>query len=152
MEYNNYLNNMETELELQFEDDEYYLVDCEYNDTIATTDKILLKEYDGYMKKLSRKNCDIIRNEYDLDQLAKNECNNPDLSWENELAEEKFKKGFLKALALIGDNMLIQNEFDVEIVMECCGKVYSQHCDGKCENVKPLIDKDGFLILKRKTV
>ena len=115
MEYNNYLNNMETELELQFEDDEYYLVDCEYNDTITTTEKILLKEYDGYMKKLSRKNCDIIRNEYDLDQLPK-------------------------------------DEFAVEIVMECCGKVYSQHCDGKCEHVKPLIDKDGFLILKRKTV
>jgi hypothetical protein len=46
-------------MELQFEDNEYYLVD-ENNDTIATTDKILLKEYDGYMKKLSKQNCDEI--------------------------------------------------------------------------------------------
>ena len=34
--------------ELQFEDNEYYLVDGKTNDTIATTDKVLLKEYDGY--------------------------------------------------------------------------------------------------------
>jgi hypothetical protein len=45
---------------------------------------------------------------------------------------------------------LQQTEFDVEIVMGCCGKVYSQHCDGTCEHVKPLLDADGCLILKRK--
>jgi hypothetical protein len=45
---------------------------------------------------------------------------------------------------------LQQTEFDVEIVMECCGKVYSQYCDGTCEHVKPLLDADGCLILKRK--
>ena len=43
-----------------------------------------------------------------------------------------------------------QTEFDIEIVMECCGKVYSQHCDGTCEHVKPLLDADGCIILKRK--
>lgn len=42
-----------------------------------------------------------------------------------------------------------QTEWDIEIVMECCGKVYSQHCDGTCEHVKPLLDADGCLILKR---
>ena len=45
---------------------------------------------------------------------------------------------------------LQQTEWDVEIVMECCGKVYSQHCDGTCEHVKPLLDADGCLFLKRK--
>lgn len=44
---------------------------------------------------------------------------------------------------------LQQTEWDVEVVMECCGKVYSQHCDGICEHVKPLLDADGCLILKR---
>ena len=41
-------------------------------------------------------------------------------------------------------------EIEVEIVMECCGKVYSQHCDGTCEHVKPLLDENGCLILKKK--
>jgi hypothetical protein len=40
-------------------------------------------------------------------------------------------------------------EIDVEIVMECCGIVYSQHCDGNCEHVKPLLDSEGCLILKK---
>lgn len=43
-------------MRLQFDDNEYYLVD-KNNDTIATTVKLLLKE-DGYMKKLSKQNCD----------------------------------------------------------------------------------------------
>ena len=38
-------------MELQFEDNEYYLVD-EYNVTIASTDKLLLK-HDGYKTKLN---------------------------------------------------------------------------------------------------
>ena len=44
------------EMELQFEDNDYYLVD-ENNNTIATTDKIFLK-VDGSVKKLSKENCD----------------------------------------------------------------------------------------------
>lgn len=64
---------MEGKFELQFEDSEYYLVDGNSNDTIATTNKVLLKEYDGYMKKLSLKNCQAVANGYDLDELACNE-------------------------------------------------------------------------------
>ena len=60
---------MEGKFVLQFEDNEYYLVDGNTNDTIATTDKVLLKE-DGYMGKLSPKNCEAIANGYDLVELA----------------------------------------------------------------------------------
>jgi len=56
-------------MELQFEDNEYYLVD-DNNDTVATTDKILLKEYDVYMKKLSKENCDEIFGVVDVFKLA----------------------------------------------------------------------------------
>jgi len=56
-------------MELQFEDNEYYLVD-DNNDTVATTDKILLKEYDIYMKKLSKENCDEIFGVVDVFKLA----------------------------------------------------------------------------------
>ena len=66
---------MEGKFELQFEDNEYYLVDGNSNDTIASTDKVLLKEYDGYMKKLSLKNCQAIEDGYDLDELAREACN-----------------------------------------------------------------------------
>ena len=61
---------MEGKFELQFEDNEYYLVDGNSNDTVATTDKVLLTEYDGYMKKLSLKNCEAVVNGYDLHELA----------------------------------------------------------------------------------
>ena len=88
-----------------------------------------------------------------------------------------FEDGFQKAIKILGDKKfseedmkkaiyiaweggelasthiiesLQQTEWDVEIVMECCGKVYSQYCDGTCEHVKPLLDVDGCLILKRK--
>lgn len=46
---------------------------------------------------------------YDLDELAMEECNNPDLSWENDYAKEKFKAGFQKALELL-TNKIEQNE------------------------------------------
>jgi hypothetical protein len=38
-------------MRLQFDDNEYYLVD-KNNNTMATTDKLLLKE-DGYIKNLT---------------------------------------------------------------------------------------------------
>ena len=53
------LKKLDLKMKLELEDNEYYLV--ENNQTIATTDKLLLKE-DPYMKKLSRKNCDNIIN------------------------------------------------------------------------------------------
>lgn len=119
-------------MELQFEDNEYYLVD-ENNVTIASTDKLLLK-HDSYMKKLSRRNCDTIKNGYDLDQFAREECNNPDLSWENELAEEKFKKGFIKALELNKDKLFtVETEWEVDI--------------------EPMnLDENNCLLLKKKIV
>jgi hypothetical protein len=43
-------------MELQFEFGDYYLVD-ENDNTIATTDKIMLK-FDGSIDKLSKENCD----------------------------------------------------------------------------------------------
>jgi len=43
-------------MKLEFEDNDYYLVD-DNNDTIATTDKIMLK-VDGSIDKLSKENCD----------------------------------------------------------------------------------------------
>jgi site-specific DNA-adenine methylase len=40
-------------------------------------------------------------------------------------------------------------EIEVMIVMECCGKVYSQHCDGTCVHIKPHLDSEGQSILKK---
>lgn len=125
------------------------------------------------VSKLSLKNCEAIANGYDLDELCEQYATNPMSNFakhgDEYVAKNSFGRGFLKALELLGDMIkcfnasmddgwvradfyiqsLQQTEWDVEIVMECCGKVYSQHCDGTCEHVKPLLDADGRLILKR---
>lgn len=100
--------------ELQFEDNEYYLVDGKTNDTIATTDKVLLKEYDGYMKKLSLKNCEAIANGYDLDELAKMhhklqycDAYNADIA---PYVEADYKAGFQKALSILGDKKFSKDD------------------------------------------
>ena len=97
-------------MELQFEDNEYYLVD-ENNDTIATTDRILIKE-DGYMRKLSVKNCEAVANGYDLDKLAEKEyfdgCDNTDRS--SEIYRRIFKEGFQKALEILGDKKFSEED------------------------------------------
>ena len=108
---------MESKFELQFEDNEYYLVDVNTNDTVATTDKVLLKEYDGYMKKLSLKNCQAIENGYDLDELAREACNITDplrLDSQKYKQDPYFKigfiKGFQKAIEILGDKKYTETE------------------------------------------
>lgn len=121
-------------MELQFEDNEYYLVD-ENNDTIATTDRILIKE-DGYMKKLSIKNCEEIQRGYDLEELAcdkigidisvvkhidrkvieKNESTTTPIHEAGALGAglyhmvKGFEIGFLKALEILGDKMYTDDD------------------------------------------
>ena len=102
---------MENKFELQFEDNEYYLVDGNTNDTIGTTDKVLLKEYDGYMKKLSIKNCQAIANGYDLDELAVLCTKEEATIIGNQKMAIGFIKGFQKALEILGDKKY--NETDL---------------------------------------
>lgn len=52
-------------MKLEFEDNDYYLVD-DNNVTIATTDKIFLK-VDGVVNKLSRENCNEIFGKGDVE-------------------------------------------------------------------------------------
>ncbi len=89
---------MESKFELQFEDNEYYLVDVNTNDTVATTDKVLLKKYDGYMKKLSIKNCEAIANGYDLDELISVELKK--LPYEKHVDDGQFNDGQLAGFEL----------------------------------------------------
>ena len=168
---------MESKFELQFEDNEYYLVDVNTNDTVATTDKVLLKEYDGYMKKLSLKNCDAISNGYDLDELGLDYYK---LVFGN---TKSYKDGFQKALELMGNKKfseddvrkaiefgmksyhswydrnedefiqsLQQTEWDVEIEMEQYVKYVPKSLATvyPTGGVRPKLDADGCLILKRK--
>ena len=101
---------MEGKFELQFEDSEYYLVDGNSNDTVATTDKVLLKKYDGYMKKLSLKNCEAIANGYDLDELAVL-CTKEETSIVgNQKMAQGFIKGFKKALEILGDKKFSEKD------------------------------------------
>ena len=168
------IHMMEGKFELQFEDNEYYLVDGNSNDTVATTDKVLLKEYDGYMKKLSFKNCEAIANGYDLNDIINENCD----KWNTEKANG-IEIGFQKALEILGDKKfseddldkviemsrdiryitysiddiiqsLQQTEWDVEIVIEC-GEVKQCECSSNenCLNPQPKLDADGCLILRK---
>jgi len=101
-------------MKLEFEDNDYYLVD-DNNDTIATTDKIFLK-VDGVVNKLSRENCEEIFGVVDVGALALEECNNTDPL---RLDSVKYKqdpyfrigylKGYNKAMELMGNNKFNDN-------------------------------------------
>ena len=171
---------MESKFELQFEDNEYYLVDGNTNDTVATTDKVLLKEYDGYMKKLSLKNCEDVANGYDLVELFDEVDESIDYQ---EFDFSSFKLGFKKAIEILGDKKfseddvrkaiefgmksyhswydrnedefiqsLQQTEWDVEIEMEQYVKYVPKSLATvyPTGGVRPKLDADGCLILKRK--
>jgi len=126
---------------------------------------------DGAGNKLSLKNCLSIERGYDLEELAKTEYPIGEV-WNEEEAlirELAFKKGFQKALELMGDKKfseedlmeaysrgqtnspiqsIQQTEWDVEIVTFTGDDLKSVSEDwGKLG--KPKLDADGCLILKR---
>jgi hypothetical protein len=167
-------------MELQFEDNEYYLVD-ENNDTIATTDRILIKE-DGYMKKLSKENCDEIFGVVDINK------------WANEKVDNRFNEtdgyhkfvyvdgivdGFNKAIELNKDKLFTVEDMKKAILwahdkstegvylsrlpvdefiqslqqsteIEVEIEVLLTERDGGVVIETPKLDKDGCLILKIK--
>jgi hypothetical protein len=129
----------------------------------------------GCKSVLSFKNCQEIEHGYNLDDLAIEECNNPDLSWENDYAREKFKAGFQKALELMGDKKFSegdiheafmfgergdryglhdilksrqQNELEVEIIKEIIDYGLDESCNPQYSKA-PKLDENGCLILKR---
>lgn len=112
---------MKGKFELQFEDSEYYLVDSKTNDTIATTDKVLLKENDGYMKKLSIKNCEAIANGYDLDELAIKFTKNESYGERNGDLFKGYLFGFQKALSILGDKKFSETELYRAFLINAAG-------------------------------
>ena len=129
--------------------------------------------------KLSLKNCQAIERGYDLDELAMEIC---DCEANECDIRDEFKKGFQKALEILGDRKfseedvleiswelfrdnpnikkfsdfkkcfeehiqsLQQTEWDVEVEMEYIGRIKMN----KFHEMKPKLDADGCLILKRK--
>ena len=150
--------------------------DLYYSDDINQLNTIASTQYELNVSKLSVKNCESIKNGYDLDELAKDYANGKSSSDVFKNAHEKdFKEGFQKALEILGDkkfteddirktifivsnpldtryssseiiSSLQQTEWDVEIVMETPAATYGHSGWYK----QPMLDKDGCLILKRK--
>jgi uncharacterized protein YktA (UPF0223 family) len=136
------------------------------DDPYAIVNKELAEDYGWY--KLSLKNCQAIERGYDLDELAKIEYPICEV-WNDEEAlirELAFKKGFQKALELMGDKKfseedlmeaysrgqtnspiqsLQQTEWDVEVetvpALSNNGNVYYGDI--------PKLDENNCLILKR---
>jgi len=94
---------------LEFEDNEYYLVD-NHKVTIASTDPILLKE-DGSIQKLSKENCDNIFGVVNVEKLAKEYVDNhqsDDFVYTTDEycnSQVDFKNGFNKAMKLNKDKL-----------------------------------------------
>ena len=90
---------------LEFEDNEYYLVD-NHKVTIASTDPILLKE-DGSIQKLSRENCDVLFGVVDVQKLADEEYNldGDYADYDTYYGNRGFVIGFNKAMELNKDKL-----------------------------------------------
>jgi hypothetical protein len=148
--------------------------DLYYSDDINQLNTIASTQYELNVSKLSVKNCESIKNGYDLDELAKDYANGKSSSDVFKNAHEKdFIAGFKKALEIIGDKKfskedikkmmksasygwfeadfdkhlatLQQTEWDVEIEMDTITTDDLSSIIGK-----PKFDSDGCLILKRK--
>ena len=149
----------------KYGDDFYYLMVG--IDTYATTHK-------ESFRILSLKNCQAIECGYDLDELIEEAIIQVvDKNEQVGLFDIGFLKGFLKALKILGDKKyseedmikcfnasmddgwvradfyiqsLQQTEWDVIIEMEYVGKIKLN----KLHEMKPKLDTDNCLILKRK--
>lgn len=159
------------------QDYEYYLED-DLGVTIATTDKILLKETDT-VKKLSLKNCEYIENGYDLNDLADWYGVETEMKSGRKVVDEDFIAGFETALQILSNKKFTENQvrmaieiawrndientkidiiesitkskWDVEIEMERSKFISDKSLRNDIKNgfnYTPKLDTDGCLILK----
>ena len=138
----------------------------------AQDDRCIATSWHSPYQRLSKKNCEVIENGYDLDELA-DELTEHFNTFDTVKSDIQvgFKVGFQKAVELLGDNKfseedvrraiylswevsslsstdiiqsLQQTEWDVEIEMWFHG---TRHKKGEWI---PKLDADGCLILKKK--
>jgi hypothetical protein len=147
------------------------------DDPYAIVNKELAEDYEWY--KLSLKNCQAIELGYDLDELAKEECeyNQDSLRQYDSKFIEFYKEGFQKALEILGDKKFTENNideaFDTGYEMLDSPKKYNDTLKDFKESLEqtewdveivclhtgdpehttntglPKLDEDGCLILKR---
>ena len=129
-------------MKLQFENNEYYLMKDGEDLAIATTDESFIKELGA--ERLSRGNCEAIKNGYDLDELALLELPVVDDLLEpfQKLRREQWVKGFQKALEILGDKKFWINEV-VELSkilisnpIERCGKTPQELVDAYVKSLQ----------------
>ena len=147
------------------------------DDPYGIVNKELAEDYEWY--KLSLKNCQAIELGYDLDELAKEECeyNQDSLRQYDSKFIEFYKEGFQKALEILGDKKFTENNideaFDTGYEMLDSPKKYNDTLKDFKESLEqtewdveivclhtgdpehttntglPKLDEDGCLILKR---
>ena len=90
---------------------------------------------------LSLKNCQAIERGYDLDELADEYAYNnvPPIPGEYQSSKYDFKKGFQKALELMGDKKF--TEEDVRCAMDRVWDWYNDEEDVECPSIKDLKNK-----------
>ena len=138
------------------EDEEYYLED-NLGVTIASTDKILLKETDT-VKKLSLKNCQAIENGYDLDDKISKHLEKNDI----EASAKRVQVIRELILEILGDKKFSEDDVRkaIEFGMKSYHSWYDRNEDEFIQSLQQTEwevtfnpdekDSDGCLILKRK--
>lgn len=163
---------MESNMKLQFEENEYYLCKDGSRHVYATTDESYIAELGA--QKLSRVNCEAVKNGYDLMKLAEEYSRGKSSSDVFKAAHKRdFIAGAKAILELLGDKKfseedmgnlwdfcvynkgtfkegiqsLQQTEWDVEIITEPFLSVGDNFHDKY--QTRPKLDENGCLILKK---
>ena len=102
--------------------DLYKIEDVDQLNTIASS-------FDNPKGKLSLKNCQAIELGYDLDELAKEECeyNQDSIRQYDSKFIEFYKEGFQKALEILGDKKFSEEDVIKAIEIARKGSIQEQH-------------------------
>jgi hypothetical protein len=141
----------------------------------AQDDSCIATSWQSPHQRLSKKNCEVIENGYDLDELAENTFSiTPSNELHHQIRNQSFKIGFQKALSILGDkkyneyvkfmfqfgfnldNPMSRNEYDAHIQSlqqtewDVEIEMWFHGTRHKKGEWIPKLDADGCLILKRK--
>ena len=143
---------------------------------LTVNDKIygVINNSDSKLQKISLKNCEVVKNSYDLDELAEEEAKkrhdwnkHRDTDIYNDLVREDaelIKIGFQKALGILGDKKFSEEDMIIayhkgffseklttnEWVEEANSHIQLQQTEWDCTFNPDEKDSEGCLILKRK--
>jgi hypothetical protein len=107
----------------------------------AQDDSCIATSWHSPYQRLSKKNCEVIENGYDLDELAENTFSiTPSNELHHQIRNQSFKIGFQKALEILGDK-----KFSEEDMKKAMNKIVTATYSNKGDDIFDL-----FIEIHRK--